>query len=196
MPPSLNPHSTFEQHSSHLRTVYHCPRVHAHVHAQSCLALCDPMNCSPPGSSVHRILQARIVEWVATPFSRESSPPKDWTRVSCISSIAGRFFTAEPLRKPSHSPHPCLFPRPKSVIRWALQGWWGAPTPYSSPLHILGQEGLWSSDVKGGGGCHHWFSFPLPHSYQGCTCYIQLPQMMQLLNPASTPICPKDKQQC
>ena len=40
---------------------------------QSCLSLCNPMDCSPPGSSVHGILQARILEWVAIPFSRESS---------------------------------------------------------------------------------------------------------------------------
>ena len=39
--------------------------------AQSCLTLCDPMDCSPPGSSVHGILQARIVKWVAVPFSGE-----------------------------------------------------------------------------------------------------------------------------
>ena len=52
---------------------------------QSCLAL-----CSLPGSSVHGISQARILEWVALPFSRGSSRPRDWTWVSCI---AGRFFT-------------------------------------------------------------------------------------------------------
>ena len=45
--------------------------------AQSCLTLCDPMNYSPPGSSVHGILQARILEWVAIPFSRGSSQPRD-----------------------------------------------------------------------------------------------------------------------
>ena len=56
---------------------------------QSCLTLCDPMDCSPPGSSVHGILQARILEWVAIPFSRESSQSRDWIQVSCI---AGRFF--------------------------------------------------------------------------------------------------------
>ena len=44
---------------------------------QSCLTLCDPMDCSLPGSSVHRILQARILEWVALPSSRGSSWPKD-----------------------------------------------------------------------------------------------------------------------
>ena len=45
--------------------------------AQSCPTLCDPMDCSPPGSSVHGIFQARILEWVAISFSRGSSPPRD-----------------------------------------------------------------------------------------------------------------------
>jgi len=57
---------------------------------QSCLTVFDPMDCSLPGSSVHGILQARILEWVAIPFSRESSRLRDWTRVSCT---ADRFFT-------------------------------------------------------------------------------------------------------
>ena len=48
--------------------------------AQSCLTLCDPMGCSPPGSSVHGILQARILEWVAISFSRGSSRPRDQIR--------------------------------------------------------------------------------------------------------------------
>ena len=52
--------------------------------AWSCLSLCNPMDCSSPGSSVHGILQARILEWVAMPSSRESSWPRDWIRVSCI----------------------------------------------------------------------------------------------------------------
>ena len=43
---------------------------------QSCLTLCDPMDCSPPGSSVHGILQGRVLEWVAFPFSRGSSQPR------------------------------------------------------------------------------------------------------------------------
>ena len=99
--------------------------------AQSCPTLCDPVDCSPPGSSVHgdspakntglgchALLQgifptqglnpdllqcrqilywlshqgsSRILEWVAYPFSKGSSPPRNWTRVSCI---AGRFFTS------------------------------------------------------------------------------------------------------
>ena len=56
----------------------------------------DPMDCNPPGSSVHGIFQARTLEWVAIFFSRRSSWPKDWTHISCI---AGRFFTTEPLGK-------------------------------------------------------------------------------------------------
>ena len=51
--------------------------------AQSCLTLCNPMDCSPPGSSAHGILQARILEWVSNSSSRESSRPRDWTCVSC-----------------------------------------------------------------------------------------------------------------
>ena len=54
---------------------------------------CDPMDCSPPGSSVCGILQARILEWVAISSSRGSSQPRDQTWVSCI---AGRFFLSEP----------------------------------------------------------------------------------------------------
>ena len=51
------------------------------MRVQSCLALCNPMNCSPPGSSVHGIVQARILEWVAISFSRGSSQPRDRTHV-------------------------------------------------------------------------------------------------------------------
>ena len=50
--------------------------------------LCNPMDCSPPGASVHGILQARILEWVAISFSRRSSPPRDRTCVSYISCIS------------------------------------------------------------------------------------------------------------
>ena len=58
--------------------------------AQTCSTLCNPMDYSPLGSSVHGILQARILEWIIIPFSRGSSQPRDWTQVSCT---AGRFFT-------------------------------------------------------------------------------------------------------
>ena len=52
--------------------------------AQLCLTLRSPMDCSPSGSSVHGILQARILEWVAISFSRGSSHPRGQTQVSCI----------------------------------------------------------------------------------------------------------------
>ena len=58
--------------------------------AQSFLTLCGSVDCSLPGSSIHGILQARILEWVAISFSRGSSQPRDQTQVSLI---AGRCFT-------------------------------------------------------------------------------------------------------
>ena len=58
--------------------------------AKSCLTLCNPMDSNLPGSSVHGIFQGRTLEWVAISFSRESSPSRDQTWVSCI---VGRFFT-------------------------------------------------------------------------------------------------------
>ena len=64
-----------EASSSHLLCIiYYCVLV-----AESCPTLCDPMDCGPSGSSVHGILQARILEWVAIPFSRGSSKPRDRT---------------------------------------------------------------------------------------------------------------------
>ena len=63
------------------------------VCAQSCMTPCDPMDCSLSGSSVHRILQARIREWVAISFSRGSSWPRGQT---CVSCLTGRFFNTEP----------------------------------------------------------------------------------------------------
>ena len=65
--------------------------------AQSCLTLCDPMDCSPPGFSVHRILQARIQEWVAMPSSRGSYQPRDKTCVSYVSLLAVGFFITNAL---------------------------------------------------------------------------------------------------
>ena len=58
------------------------------------------VDCSLPGSSIHWILQAKILEWVAMPSFRESSQPRDWIHVSCISCIAGGFFTTELPAKP------------------------------------------------------------------------------------------------
>ena len=58
------------------------------------------MDCSSPDSSVHGISQARILEWIAMPFSRRSSRPRNWTGICRVSCLAGGFFTAEPPGKP------------------------------------------------------------------------------------------------
>ena len=74
---------------------------------QLCPPLCNPMDCSPPGSSVHEILQARILEWVAILFARGSSWPSAWTWVSCIAKWN---LPSEPPRKPPpYNRHPPKF---------------------------------------------------------------------------------------
>ena len=77
--------------------------------AKSCPILCHPMDCSPPGSSVHGILQARILEWVAILFSRRSSQPRIEPRSP---ALAGGFFTTELSGKPTNVPYfpQSLFP--------------------------------------------------------------------------------------
>ena len=86
--------------------------MNACVGAQSRLTLCDPMNCSLPGSSVHEFLQARIPEWVALPSSRGSSGPRDWNCISYVSFMTGGFFTTRAAS-------------------------WKAPNPSASPLYSL-----------------------------------------------------------
>ena len=77
----------------------------------------DPMDCSPSGSSVHGILQIRILEWVAIPFSRESSQSRDWTWVSCT---ARRFFTIVTIT--THRLHILHI----IVVFWRVQALWMA----------------------------------------------------------------------
>ena len=72
---------------------------------QSCPTLCDLMDYSPPDFSVHGILQARVLEWIATPFSRGSSRPRDRSLVSCT---AGRFFAVWATGKSSSTQCPSL----------------------------------------------------------------------------------------
>ena len=77
--------------------------------AKSCLSLCDPMGCSQPGSSVHGILQARILEWAAVSFSRGSSRPRDWTSVSCIGCIGRQTPYRWATREAQQMKHSCGF---------------------------------------------------------------------------------------
>ena len=74
--------------------------------AQSCMMLCDPMNYSLPGSSVHGILQARILEWVAISSFRDHTNPG---MEPASPALAGGFFTTEPPEKPPDTPRRCLF---------------------------------------------------------------------------------------
>ena len=68
--------------------------------AQSCSTLCDPMDCSPPGSCVHGILQARILEWVAISSSRGTSWPRKRTASPVSTAWQADYLPAEPLGKP------------------------------------------------------------------------------------------------
>ena len=74
---------------------------------QSCPTLCDPIDYSPPGSSIHWILQARILEWFAMPSSRGSSRPRDWT---CVSYVYLHWQAGSiPLAPPGKPLFPALF---------------------------------------------------------------------------------------
>ena len=98
-----------------------CVCVCVCVPTQSYLILWDPMNCSPPGSSVQGISQTRILEWVAISSSTWSSRPRDWSHISCI---AGIFFTTEPQGKP-HIPYKyVLKDKLKQLNFWRVYGIW------------------------------------------------------------------------
>ena len=98
---------------------------------QSCPTLCDPMDCSPPGSSVHGIFQARILEWVAISSCSESFQPKDRTHISCVSCIAGGLFTTEAPEKPSFHMITCdLFETMKNNI-------WSPSIFFANFMHIF-----------------------------------------------------------
>ena len=123
---------------------------------QSCPTLCDPMDCSLPGSSVHGIFQARVLEWGAIAFSG-SSWSRDWTRVSCI---AGRRFTLWATREViscgektqttltiriQNGPHMEVLLSTQSALGHAVvTSWYMASqlvhTSYMGSLHTPGQE--------------------------------------------------------
>ena len=65
--------------------------------AKLCLTSCDPMDCSPPGSSMHGLLLARILEWVAISSFRRSFQPRDGMHISCVSYIASKYNLVLPL---------------------------------------------------------------------------------------------------
>ena len=81
-------------------TIHLCA-LYAYSVTQLCLTLCNHTDRNPPGSSVHGIFQARILEQEATSFSRGSSQPRNQTQISCVSCTGGQIlFTTEPPGKP------------------------------------------------------------------------------------------------
>ena len=108
-----------------------CMRVKS---LQSCPTICNTMNCSPPGSPVHGILQARILEWIAMSSSRGSSWPRDQTLISCF-YIVGGFFThwgtwEVPLMKESF-PYSFISP----IIYYSIMTYYVSDIP-TSPLQV------------------------------------------------------------
>ena len=148
---------------------------------QLCQTLCDPMDYILPGSSVHGILQARILEWVAIPFCRGSSWPRDQTWVSCI---AGRFFTIWAIwgncqHPPDHRKSKSVPEKHLFLLYWLYQSLWlcgsqltvenshemGIPDHLTCLLRNLyaGQE----ETVRTGHGPTDWF--PIGKGvHQGC----------------------------
>ena len=97
--------------------------------AQACPTLCNPMDYSPPGSSVHGILQARKLKWIAMPSSRGSSQPRDWTRVSCP---ARRFFNVWATRKAHEYWNRLPCPPPEDLPNPGIE--WGSPALQADSL--------------------------------------------------------------
>ena len=97
-----------------------CVCVRACSFAQLCSTLCEPMDCSPPGLSVHGISQARILVWVAVPFSKGSSQPRDWTHISCVSCITRQITILSEIAWVELQSHRLC--RRKEVLK--LRGWW------------------------------------------------------------------------
>ena len=119
--------------------------------AQLCLTPCNPLDCSPLDAPVHGVFQARILEWVAFSSSRESSCLRDPSHISCVSCVAGRFFTclafgeAHSLRGPSLfkvwgplslKSTPRIFPLPVSKAQMLMTDWelWFSASRFSSCL--------------------------------------------------------------
>ena len=93
--------------------------------SQSCPTLYNPTDCSPPDSSVHRIFQARILEWVAISYFKGSSRPRDWTDVSYVSCTPDGWVGKNPWRK-EWLPTPIFLPvsvLPMNTQDWSLLGW-------------------------------------------------------------------------
>ena len=101
--------------------------------ANSCLTLCNSVDYSPPGSSVHGISQARILESVAISFSKGSSRLRDWTRISCIAEDS---LSSEPSEKSNGGVKGKWFSDYSKAFFW------------DSQRNLMGRTGLWSKQLK------------------------------------------------
>ena len=143
---TLSQRNGFHRVHKYLKSSVHCfCQLKVQV-TLSCLTLCDPMRCI-----VHGILQARIMEWVAFPFSRVSSQPRDWTQVS---HIADRFFISwatreaqeywRPIPSPGDLPNPGIEP----VLlhcRWILYqlSYQGSPVRNTQAFTLFSPPNNW-----------------------------------------------------
>ena len=103
---------------------------------QLCPPLCDPVGCSLPGSSVHRILQAGVLKWVAISFSRGSSQPRDWTHVSCLLHWQMSSLPLAPPAEKAMAPH-------SSTLAWTIP-WMEEPGRLQS-MGLLGVGHDWAT---------------------------------------------------
>ena len=119
---------------------------------QSCPTFCNPKDCSPPGSSIHGILQVRILEWVAISFSRGCLPPRDQTHISKVSWISVQFSRSvvsdslqphgpQHARPPCPSPTPGVYPNSCPLSRWCHPTTSSSVVPFSSCLQSFPASG-------------------------------------------------------
>ena len=119
------------------------------------LTLCDPMDCGPPGSSVHGFLQARILECIAISSSRGSSQARDPTHTSCSPALAGGFFTISTTREGPVSQD--LFKRALAKLNACRR----AGGPLLCQLLGLGSSSVAGKGQDSWGGSHDCLSFQL-----------------------------------
>ena len=125
------------------------------MHTQSCLTLCNPIDCIPQGSSVHGISQARILEWVAISFSRASSQSRDRTLVSWISCIGRQvLYQLSHRGNPKSSILPLIIGHIKFKLNWfflivrKLRTWKGASRLHTFMPGIVDRKGHWEFRVE------------------------------------------------
>ena len=139
---------------------YHCLKKMKVLVTQSCPTLCGPMDCSPPGSSVHGILQARILEWVAISFWGGSSQPKDWIRVSNPRIESGSP-ALQTCSLPSEPPGKPLMVTHSSILAWKIPG-----TEKPDVLQFRGPQRVGynraQQQITVYPFCNYWTEFKLP----------------------------------